>query len=265
MTVRQAYAYCVEKLGKADGAILFSHLTGMNTAQMLSSPDQNTDADFDAAIQRALTGEPIQYIVGTTEFMSLPFKVTPAVLIPRQDTETLVEFALEQLKDVKNPAGLDLCTGSGCIAVSLAHYAGAKMQAVDLSAQALAVAKENGAENRVQIQWILADAKTFSDAENVDFVVSNPPYIESAVVDSLEKKVKDFEPRMALDGGADGLDFYGCIAKNSKKMLKKGGFLAVEIGYNQGNAVKNIFESVFENTVVLQDLCGNDRVVYAFK
>lgn len=263
MTVRQAYAHCINALGKTEGALLFSYLTNLSVTDMLKNPDAETDADFENAILRIQNGEPIQYVVGETEFMSLPFKVTPAVLIPRQDTETLVEFALSKIK--AGDKGLDLCTGSGCIAVSVAHYGKASVTAVDLSADALQVAKQNGALNGANVQWVLADAINYAEQSELDFVLSNPPYIETAVVDGLERKVKDFEPRMALDGGEDGLDFYGAIAKNSRKMLKAGGFLAVEIGYNQGKSVKSIFEDVFGNAEVLQDLCGNDRVVYAIK
>lgn len=265
MNLKQVYTCCVQTLGKTDGVVLYEHVTNSTLSDMLTHPEKEVDVELDAYFIRAKSGEPIQYITGKTEFMSLPFTVTPAVLIPRQDTELLVEFALEKLSGKENVKGLDLCTGSGCIAVSLAHYAGANVTAVDISKEALQVAIRNAEINGVSVRFEQADAKTYTKQKNLDFILSNPPYIESAVVDTLEKKVKDFEPRLALDGGKEGLDFYALIAENSFNMLKKGGFLAVEIGYNQGKAVTDIFKKVFGNAALLKDLCGQSRVVFAFK
>ncbi len=263
MNNKEAYAFCTEALGKADGTFLLEAVAGVTVTDVLTHPEAEVKADLQSAVTRAQNGEPLQYIAGKTEFMSLAFKVTPAVLIPRQDTETLVEFVLSKVQ--KGTKGLDLCTGSGCIAVALAHYLKADMYALDISFSALEIARVNAKENRVAIHFLQGDAKSFSELRELDFIVSNPPYIETAVVNTLERNVKDFEPRLALDGGEDGLDFYGAIAENSKKMLKTGGILAVEIGFNQGESVKNIFKKVFGNAVVLPDLCGNDRVVYAIK
>lgn len=263
MTNKQAYVFCTDALGKSDGTFLFQALTGISVTDVLTHPDAEVGQDLRSAVERAKNGEPVQYIAGITEFMSLPFHVTPAVLIPRQDTETLVEFLLSKVP--MGAEGLDLCTGSGCIAVALAHYLKADMTALDISDAALEIARKNAEKNHVEIRFVQGDAKRFSNLKDLDFIVSNPPYIESAVVDNLEKKVKDFEPRLALDGGENGLDFYGAIAENSRKMLKDGGVLAVEIGFNQGKAVESIFKDVFGNAKVLSDLCGNDRVVYAIK
>lgn len=263
MVIKDAYKLCTDALGKTDGRILFEGLTNYTFKDVLTHGEKETDIDFSPYIKRILGGEPIQYVLGETEFMSLKFKVTPSVLIPRQDTETLVEWAIQKID--KNSCVLDLCTGSGCIAISVKKYTNAFVTALDISEDALKIAEQNAVLNNTEITFIKGDAHIFDELENLDFVLSNPPYIESDVVSGLDKKVKDYEPRIALDGGKDGLDFYKNIANNSKKMLKNDGFLAVEIGYNQAKAVSDIFNKVFGNSVVLKDLCGNDRVVYSKK
>lgn len=265
-TLKEAYRYCTKNLGESDGRILFEYACKKSVSYMLTHPLESVDTSFlESAVARAGSGEPVQYITGKTEFMSLPFYVSPAVLIPRQDTETLVEFALSFLKDKKNAKGVDICTGSGCIAVSVEKYANASVTAIDISPDALEIAKKNAERNGTKTTFICADARTFCTLSDLDFVLSNPPYIESAVVDGLDERVKDYEPRLALDGGADGLAFYESIAKNAKKMLRDGGVLAVEIGWNQGKSVSEILNKQFGNSCVLQDLCGKDRVVYSVK
>lgn len=265
MTLKEAYSLCHKEAGETDGRILFEYCTGKTVSDVFTHPKEETAANFEEVLKRLQSGEPIQYIVGSTEFMSLPFFVTPDVLIPRQDTEILVEWAMDFLKDKTEAKALDLCTGSGCIAISIAKYTGAQMVGVDISKSALQVAEKNGEFNHAAVSFLQADALAFSGLEDLDLVVSNPPYIESAVIETLAENVKNFEPRLALDGGADGLDFYGKIAENAYTMLKTGGMLAVEIGYNQGQAVSEIFEKNFKNSAVLQDLCGKDRVVYSYK
>lgn len=265
-TLKEAYRYCTERLGESDGRIVFEYACKKSVSYMLTHPLEPADtAVLESAAARAENGEPVQYITGETEFMSLPFYVSPAVLIPRQDTETLVEFALSFLKDKKQAKGADICTGSGCIAVSVEKYAGAAVTAVDISASALEIAKKNAERNGTKTAFIRADARTFCSLSDLDFVLSNPPYIESAVVEGLDKRVKNYEPRLALDGGADGLAFYESIAENAEKMLRIGGVLAVEIGWNQGKSVSDIIKNQFGNSCVLQDLCGKDRVVYSVK
>ncbi len=262
-TIKDAYNLCVNSLGKTDGRILFEELSGNALSDVLTHGEKSCDIDFNPYISRVLSGEPIQYVVGETEFMSLPFKVSPDVLIPRQDTETLVEWAISNLK--KGDKVLDLCTGSGCIAISVNKYALASVTALDISEKALDMAKQNAKLNNAEITFVKGDAHTFCSLSDLDMILSNPPYIESKTVLELEKKVKDFEPRIALDGGEDGLDFYEDIAINSKKMLKNGGYLAVEIGYNQAEAVSEIFDKIFGNSSVILDLCKNARVVYSKK
>ena len=263
--LKDAYKLCVETLGKSDGRFLFESVSKKTMSDVLTHPDEMITADFESFFERIKSGEPVQYVVGETEFMGLAFKVTPDVLIPRQDTELLCEWAIEFLEQRDTKEFLDICTGSGCIAISVSKLAKAKAYALDISEKALGVAKENNALNGTEVEFFKADAHTFSARSNLDLIVSNPPYIETEVVKTLDRNVKDFEPYLALDGGEDGLDFYRNIVKNSIKMLKNGGALAVEIGYNQGTSVSEIFEKYFGNATVLKDLSDNDRVVYGVK
>ena len=263
--LKSAYKLCIDELGKSDGRFLFEGLTEKTVSDVLTHPDEMTDADFDNALRRIKSGEPVQYVVGETEFMGLDFKVTPDVLIPRQDTELLCEWAIDFLKKRETKKALDICTGSGCIAVSVSKLAKAEMTAIDISEKALEIAKENGILNGVKIEFLKEDAHTFSTLSELDLIVSNPPYIKTEVVETLDRNVKDFEPHLALDGGSDGLDFYQDIVINSLKMLRNGGALAVEIGYDQGASVSEIFKRYFGNVTVLKDFSDNDRVVYGVK
>lgn len=241
--------------------------------------DNACEAYFEL-VERRASGEPMQYITGTQEFMGLTFNVNPSVLIPRQDTETMVEDALELLekgtvrgedfapkhnfKDV-----LDLCCGSGAIGVSIAKLnSNVKVTCSDLSEKALETAKENANLNGAKsIKFENGDLfEPFCgklSKKKFDFIISNPPYIESDVIPTLQTEVKDFEPMMALDGGADGLDFYKKIAVQAPSHLKKGGVLMMEIGYNQGEEVCSLLESTgsFENVMCLKDLAHKDRIV----
>ena len=231
-------------------------------------------------IERRAGGEPMQYITGVQEFMGLTFNVNPSVLIPRQDTETMVEDALEVLSKgtlrgeafVEKPNFkdvLDLCTGSGAIGVSIAKLNGnVKVTCSDLSEKALETAKGNAIVNGMKsVKFeqgdLFAPFCGKLGKKKFDFIISNPPYIESEVIPTLQTEVKDHEPMMALDGGVDGLDFYKRIAEESPNHLKKGGVLMMEIGYNQGEAVCQLLEATerFEKVACLQDLAHKDRIV----
>ena len=231
-------------------------------------------------IERRAGGEPMQYITGVQEFMGLTFNVNPSVLIPRQDTETMVEDALEVLSKgtlrgeafVEKPNFkdvLDLCTGSGAIGVSIAKLNGnVKVTCSDLSEKALETAKGNAIANGMKsVKFeqgdLFAPFCGKLGKKKFDFIISNPPYIESEVIPTLQTEVKDHEPMMALDGGIDGLDFYKRIAEESPNHLKKGGVLMMEIGYNQGEAVCQLLEATerFEKVACLQDLAHKDRIV----
>ncbi len=209
------------------------------------------------------TQKPMAYITGTKEFMSLEFSVNENVLIPRPETEELVSLIIDEHKD-RNIKILDLCTGSGAICVSLAHYIkGSYCVGVDISSKALEIAKNNAEKIGVtgRCDFKLMDVLNPADLnDKFDIVVSNPPYIESETVNTLDSAVKSFEPHLALDGGDDGLMFYRQITKNISLYLKKGGMLYYEIGYNQGEAVKKIMEASFTNIEIIKDLSGHDRI-----
>ena len=216
-------------------------------------------------VKRLILGEPLQYITGKQEFMKLNFLVTKDVLIPRQDTEILAESAITIAKSLKNPTILDLCTGSGAIAVSIAKYVeNSKIYATDISSKALEIAKKNAEFNGVKNNIEFIESNLFSQRKNqkFDIIVSNPPYIETNTIKKLPKDVQN-EPKIALDGGKDGLDFYRKISKNAYKFLNRQGYLCLEIGYNQRLAVKKILEEQkrYVNTYSIKDLCENDRVI----
>ena len=202
---------------------------------------------------------PLQHITGEQEFMGYSFFVNEHVLIPRQDTEVLVE-QVAKLADGKRV--LDVCTGSGCIILSLDQLCNlTKAVGVDLSTEALKVARANGIRLDSSVEWIESDL--FANVTGTfDIIVSNPPYIETKVIDGLMEEVRCHEPMMALDGGEDGLYFYRKIVEESPKYLTNNGYLCFEIGYNQGEEVKALMEHAgFQECQVIKDLAGLNRVV----
>ncbi len=228
----------------------------MNKEKMLTKEEEET---YTQMLERRIEHIPLQYILGTAEFMGLTFKVNEHVLIPRQDTEVLVEETLKIAKDGMEI--LDMCTGSGCIIISLAHFCRLKNAVgVDVSEEALKVASENAVLNRADIKWI--HSNLFEHVEGkYEIIVSNPPYIKTKVIETLMSEVKDFEPRLALDGLEDGLYFYEHIAKEAKKYLKSCGSLFFEIGWDQGELVSDILKKHgYINIKVIKDLAGLDRV-----
>lgn len=216
--------------------------------------------EYEITLKKRAERIPLQYIVGETEFMGLRFKVNSSVLIPRQDTETLVEETLKVVKpDMKV---LDLCTGSGCIIISILHNVpGAEGYAIDISKQALNVAKENAKLHEVPVMFERSDL--FDNVTGTfDVIVSNPPYIPTAEILKLMPEVQSFEPMEALDGKEDGLYFYRKIVAKSREYLNPGGWLLFEIGYDQGKAVSDMMkEAGFKDVKVIKDLAHNDRVV----
>lgn len=221
--------------------------------------------EYRAMIRKRAERIPLQQITGSREFMGLEFYVNEYVLIPRQDTETLVERVLKDYKG-KNPEILDMCSGSGCIAVSLALLGGFdSVTGADISPEALKVAERNAkrlmGEKRIAlVESDLFDA--FSKDRKFDVLVSNPPYIPTKVIEELEPEVRDHEPMLALDGKEDGLYFYRKLALESKSFLRLGGAVYLEIGYDQGEAVSGLLrEAGFKDIQVVQDAAGLDRVV----
>lgn len=236
--------------------------------QELSDEQQ---AMFFDCVKRRFRNEPISYITNEKEFMSLSFFVQEGILTPRPETELLVEHIIEHYKATDNPSVLDLCTGSGAIAVSLAYYLNkSHITAVDKYEICLEVAKKNAKEHGCadRIKWIKADVlDQFDLDECFHCIVSNPPYIKDEVLSSLPDDVKCFEPEYALNGGKDGLVFYRNITSFAVKHLTTGGMLAYEIGFDQGEDVKTIIAATnsFHTIDVLKDYAGLDRMVIAIK
>lgn len=211
-------------------------------------------------------GCPLQYIINECEFYSMDFYVDEAVLIPRADTEVLVDAAIKRIGE-SGAKVIEIGTGSGIIAVSVAkHCKNARITATDISREALLTAKKNAALNNADINFRLGDVYSALEAADypADYIISNPPYIETAVIETLETSVKDYEPYRALDGGTDGLYFYRSIIGGAGKYLSPGGAVLFEIGYNQGSAVEKILTDCgFTDITITKDSAGHDRVIEA--
>lgn len=239
---------------------------GIDRTQLITEGKRKLDEKevnaVNGCLQRRISGEPLQYILGGCEFMSLPFYVESGVLIPRADTETLAEEIIKIAKP--NAKILDICCGSGCIGISLASFIEkAAVTMLDISDKAIEVTAKNAKLNNVTGRVTVKKCDILSEYpdKKYDIIVSNPPYIETAVIDALQTEVKDHEPRLALDGGEDGLVFYRRITDIAPQMLNENGILAFEIGFNQGAAVKELMKSNFKDIKIIKDLTGNDRVV----
>ena len=292
-----------------DARLLLEHFCGIDTNRLLAEPGMPVSDDLRSAflkgIKRRAAREPLAYIVGEQSFMGLPFIVSEDVLIPEQDTENLVEEALRLIDDGSRI--LDLCTGSGCILLSLLHYTnGCIGVGTDLSEKALEIARRNASahglsDQTVWLQGDLFDAldplnkKDNDDKDNkreenrddqaeksteseksesgfpgmsytsgYDMIISNPPYIPTSVIDTLQPEVRCAQPRMALDGGGDGLDFYRRIISEAPAHLVVGGRLLLEIGYDQAEAVSDLLrEAGYYGIEILKDYGGNDRIATA--
>ena len=219
---------------------------------------------LDEYVEKRLGHMPIQYILNKAYFCGLPLYVNENVLIPRFDTEVLVEEVLKISKKDKSKRILDICTGSGAIAIALKKLGGfERVDALDISDKALEVARRNANELDLDINFLKSDMFSSLTCENkYDIIVSNPPYIQSDVVDTLESEVKDFEPRLALDGDADGMKFYKIIAENYENYLADNGVLALEIGYDEADDIRALFEG--KNVVIKKDLANLDRVAIIY-
>ena len=215
---------------------------------------------IDKIVAERITGRPLWYCVGNADFYGYTVKVDERVLIPRPETETLVEKALPFCNE--NTEVLDLCTGNGAIAIAIKKQKNSKVTASDISSDALSLARENAALNDAEVEFVESDMFESLKGREFDVIVSNPPYIESAVIPTLQTEVKDFEPLTALDGGKDGLDFYRIIAKKAKKHLKKGGVLLLECGDGQTEELVGLLKA-YKNVEVYKDLEGVDRIVKA--
>ena len=218
------------------------------------------------AIEKRLKHIPLDYILGKSNFYGYDFIVSNDVLIPRLDTEVLVENVIDEIKSRgEKTIVLDIGTGSGAIAVTIQKETNAEVFAVDVSKKALEVAKKNAELNNAEVKFFKSDLFDMINDLQVDIIVSNPPYIESDEIANLMPEVKDNEPILALDGGKTGLEFYEKIIKLAPKHLNKNGKLFFEIGYNQGEPVSNLMKKDFVNVKVIKDYLNNDRVVMGEK
>lgn len=254
-----------------DAQIFMMKAVNMSKTEILINPDYELNeeqlADFRNMVEKRKSGIPSQYIIGKCEFMGYDFFVDENVLIPRADTEVLVEKVLEFSKENNFKNILDMCTGSGCIAISLVLNGIEKAVGADISKGALNIAEKNAEYNNVKNKTEFIHSNLFENIGGVfDAIVSNPPYIPREDIKSLMREVKDHEPLSALDGGDDGLDFYRKITEESRKYLKSGGMLFYEIGYNQSKDLHNIMEeNGFEKITTVKDYAGLDRVVFGTK
>ena len=272
MTLKQALEKGVQLLeaeniadAKLDAWYLLSYVSGITRSDYILKQGEELDEltlyKYKDVLLKRAQHIPLQHITGEQDFMGFTFWVNEHVLIPRQDTETLVEEALRVI-----PSGghiLDLCTGSGCVIISIVALGqGLSGIGVDISDDALAVARENG--NRLvpgKVEFVAGDLFNGVSGK-FSTIVSNPPYIRTDIIEELEPEVKDHEPRLALDGTADGLYFYRKIAAEAPQYLLDGGWLLVEIGYDQGRDVAELFKQAgFIDVQIVKDLAGNDRVV----
>ena len=224
-------------------------------------PDKDLEAKYLSRIEKRKMHIPLQYIINKQNFYGLDFYVDESVLIPRYDTENIVDRIVKDCKENKCLSVLDLCTGSGCIAVCLKKNGFEKVYAADISDKALSVAKHNAKLNKADIIFLQSDLyENFPKEIRFDIIVSNPPYISTDKIAELETQVKDFEPKLALDGGKDGLDFYKKILKLSKDFINKSGRLYLEIGYDQAKEVVDLAKKEgYYNIQIIKDLSGRDR------
>lgn len=255
-----------------DALILLEYVCGISRAEYLLRKSDEASEEiaerFFKCIEERAAGKPVQYITGQAPFFGLDFLVNEHVLIPRFDTEVLVDTVLKTISYEDGLDILDMCTGSGCIAISLAHeirrrgYDGLKVTGSDISGAALFVAGINAARNHTDVSFVQSDL--FEDIDDTfDVIVSNPPYIRTADIEALDREVKAFEPRQALDGAADGLFFYKWITAGAAKHLKPGGFLFYEIGWDQAGDVERIMtKEGFREINIIKDLAGLDRVIW---
>jgi len=274
MTYREIYNNGEKVLSAAgieessiDARLLLEYVCGTDRNTLLAHPDREvTEAEgrkYAKLIKLRTERVPLQHITGEQEFMGLTFKVDERVLIPRQDTECLVEEALTYVESGMRV--LDMCTGSGCILLSLMHYRGIEGVGCDFSEEALEVAADNAKSLDLNPKFIRSDMFTeVSDTYNnyFDVIISNPPYIRRDVIPSLMEEVKNHDPMMALDGGTDGLDFYRILAEMSPRFLTNYGRIFLEIGYDQGEEVSKLLsDNGFTDVNIIKDYSGNDRVV----
>ncbi len=252
---------------KSDARFLMQYFLGCNSTEYILRQKDEISESFFELVQKRISGIPVQYITESAEFMGLDFYVNENVLIPRQDTEVLVEKALEFLKGKEKCEVYDICTGSGCIAVSVSKMAKVKVTAIDISEKALSIAKINAGKNMADVTFVKDDIlNTKLNFSGADLILSNPPYIRTKEIEKLDVTVKCAEPFIALDGGEDGLIFYRKISEIAFNSLNNNGGVIFEIGFDQGDDLKEILTHIgFKNIEIIKDYSGNDRVAFATK
>ena len=274
MQYRECFEIGVKRLldsdireAKLDARLLLEYCCNTDRNTLLAHPEREVSEEeqrrYFSAIERRQKREPLQYITGEQDFMGLHFITGRDTLIPRQDTETLVEEAMKELHDGMEI--LDICCGTGCILLSLLHFSNdTRGLGVDISEESIKLSGKNaealgitGADFKVSDMFSEVSGK-------YDLIVSNPPYIPNHAIETLDPEVRDYEPRRALDGGEDGLCFYRILAKEGKNYLKRGGMMFLEIGYDQGDSVPALLsEEGYKHVEVMKDLAGLNRVVKA--
>ena len=277
MVIKEIQKYCIDELNKANieesnlkAKLIIANVINKNKEYLITHDQEKIEdkkiEKIKDNIEKLITGVPIQYIINKQEFMEISFFVDENVLIPQPDTEILVEEAIQVLKNITEPKILDLCTGSGAIAIALKKYIQeSKVVASDISPKALKIASKNAKDNCLNINFLQSDL--FADIKDkFNIIVSNPPYIKTKEIATLSKEVQN-EPHIALDGGQDGLDFYRSIINKAYNYLENEGYLCLEIGYDQKEEVIDIINKSkkYKEIIIKKDLSGNDRVIICKK
>ena len=275
MKIEELLRYGKEKLEKQKvedtsiiSRILMQYVLKIDRNKLIINKNDNVDInkenEYKEYIEKIIKGKPVQYITNNQEFMKLNFYVDENVLIPQPDTEILVEEVIKSIDIMENIEILDMCTGSGCIGISLAkNIENTKVTLVDISKEAIEIAKKNAIQNGVENKVTFIQSDMFENVKGkFDIIVSNPPYIKTDIIQTLDKQVQN-EPHIALDGGEDGLDFYKMLINEAHKYLKKGGKIFLEIGYDQKQEVESLAKQRkhYKKIETIKDLSQNDRVI----
>lgn len=281
-SLTEIYRHAADKLTSAgvedaafDARVIFETVFGVKYNQLVLNPDMKYDEsleeEFGKMLDERISGRPLQYIIGEWDFMGFTFKVGEGVLIPRPETEMLVEYAVDKMKSIANPVVFDLCSGSGCIGLSIKKlFPSARVFMVEKSDDALRYLEMNRenlglARETVAIKGdILNGYEGFSSLPKPDVIISNPPYIKTEEIPTLQKEVQ-LEPKMALDGGEDGYIFYRCLAEKWVPYINEGGYIAVECGEEQAEEISGMFSAYCEKTEILDDFSGIQRIVAGLK
>lgn len=275
MKIEELLRYGKEKLEKQKvedtsiiSRILMQYVLKIDRNKLIINKNDNVDInkenEYKEYIEKIIKGKPVQYITNNQEFMKLNFYVDENVLIPQPDTEILVEEVIKSIDIMENIEILDMCTGSGCIGISLAkNIKNTKVTLVDINKEAIEIAKKNAIQNGVENKVTFIQSDMFENVKGkFDIIVSNPPYIETDIIQTLDKQVQN-EPHIALDGGKDGLDFYKILINEAHKYLKKDGKIFLEIGYDQKQEIESLAKQSkhYKKIETIKDLSQNDRVI----